>query len=146
MPNTQELQGSWNKIRGQLKEKWNNLTDEDLHISGANIDQIVGKIQQKTGESREAIERFLDSLTSNASGKFSQAAEVAGKYAEQAGQYAQQAGAQLKDRYQDVAQQMQGGYEQVERTVKSNPAQSVAAAFGVGIALGVLVGLSMRSR
>ena len=51
MVNTQEIQGSWNRIKGQVKEKWGNLTDDDLQIQGGNLDQLIGKIQKKTGES-----------------------------------------------------------------------------------------------
>ena len=139
MVNTQQLQGSWNRIRGQIKEKWGNLSDDDLQIQGGNIDQLVGRIQQKTGESREAIEKFLDELTSRGSSAISQAAETAGQYVQQAGQ-------QLRGQYQNVAEQVGEGYEQGLRVVRHNPAQSVATAFGVGLALGVLVGLAMRSR
>jgi len=139
MVNTQQLQGSWNRIRGQIKEKWGNLSDDDLQIHGGNIDQVVGRIQQKTGESREAIEKFLDELTTRGASAISQAAETAGQYVQQAGQ-------QLRGQYQNVADQVGEGYEQGLRVVRHNPAQSVAAAFGVGLALGVLVGLAMRSR
>jgi len=139
MVNTQELQGSWNKLKGQVKEKWGTLTDDDLTLHGGNVDQVVGKIQQRTGESREAIEGFLNSLTQGGASVVSQAAEMAS-------QYAQRAGTQIRDRYQDVAEQVSDGYEQAETMVRRNPTQSVAAAFGVGLALGVMVGLALRSR
>jgi uncharacterized protein YjbJ (UPF0337 family) len=139
MVNTQELQGSWNRLKGQVKEKWGNLTDDDLQIHGGNVDQVVGKIQQKTGETREAIEEFLNNLTTRSASAFSQAAETAG-------QYAQRAGHQIVDKYQRVADHVGEGYEQVERAFRYNPTQSVAASFGVGLALGVLVGLALRSR
>jgi uncharacterized protein YjbJ (UPF0337 family) len=139
MVNTQELQGSWNRLKGQVKAKWGNLTDDDLQMQGGNFDQIVGKIQQKTGESREAIEEFFNTLTSRGASAISQAAESAG-------QYAQRAGHEIRDRYQDVSEHLGEGYEQVSRVVRQNPTQSVAAAFGVGLALGVMVGLALRSR
>src|SRR5208337_1312455 len=133
MVNTQELQGSWNRLKGQVKEKWGTLTDDDLQIHGGNVDQVVGKIQQKTGETREAIEEFLNNLTTRSASAFSQAAETAG-------QYAQRAGHQIVDKFQRVADHVGDGYEQVERALRHNPTQSVAASFGVGLALGVLVG------
>ena len=61
--NTQELRGQWNKLQGRVKERWGQLTDDDLQIQGGNVDQLVGRIQQKTGEGREAIEKFLAELT-----------------------------------------------------------------------------------
>jgi uncharacterized protein YjbJ (UPF0337 family) len=139
MVKTQELQGSWNRLKGQVKEKWGTLTDDDLHILGGNVDEVVGKIQQKTGETREAIEEFLNNLTARSASAISQAAETAG-------QYAQRTGHQIGDMYQRIADHAGDGYERVERTFRHNPTQSVAASFGVGFVLGVLVGLALRSR
>ena len=139
MVNAQQLQGSWNRIRGQVKEKWGNLSDDDLQMQNGNVDQVVGKIQQKTGETREAIELFLSQLTSKGASALSQAAETAG-------QFAHDAGRQIRDRYQDVAQHVSEGYEQAEHLIQHNPTKSVAAAFGVGLGIGLLVGLALRSR
>jgi uncharacterized protein YjbJ (UPF0337 family) len=139
MVNTQELQGSWNRLKGELKERWGNLTDDDLQIHGGNVEQVVGKIQQKTGETREAIEEFLNNLTTRGASVFSQAADTAGHYM-------QRRGHQIADKYQRVADHVGDGYEQVERAFRHNPTQSVAASFGIGLALGVLVGLALRSR
>lgn len=139
MVNTQQLQGSWNRLRGQVKEKWGNLTDDDLQMQNGNLDQIIGKIQQRTGETREAIEDFLNNLTAKGASTLSQAAETAG-------QYVQQAGSQLRDKYQEVAGELGEGYEKMGEVVRNNPTQSLAASFGIGLAVGVLVGLALRSR
>ena len=56
MVNAQVLQGQWNQVRGELKKKWGQLTEDDLRFTNGNIDQLVGRIQSKTGEAREAIE------------------------------------------------------------------------------------------
>jgi len=137
--NAQELQGQWNKMRGQVKEKWGQLTDDDLQIHGGNVDQLVGKIQQRTGESREAIESFLTDLTGRGSTVVAQAAEAVG-------QFAHQAGDRLRDRYGDVADQAREQYDQAQDMVRQNPGQSLAAAFGVGLVAGLVVGLALRSR
>ena len=76
MVNTQVLQGQWNQVRGQLKKKWGQLTEDDLKFTNGNIDQLVGRIQHKTGEAREAIEGFLDELTSQGASAISHAAEI----------------------------------------------------------------------
>lgn len=137
--NTQELQGQWNQLRGRVKEKWGQLTDEDLQIHGGNIDQVVGKIQQKTGEGREAIEKFLGELTSGGSSAVAQAAGAVG-------QYAQQAGDRLRDQYGHMADRAREGFDSAQDHVRQNPGQSVAAAFGIGVVAGLLVGLALRSR
>ena len=84
MVNAQALQGQWNQIRGDLKKKWGQLTDDDLRFTNGNIDQLIGKIQQRTGEAREAIEQFLTESTSQGASAISQAAGQVGQYARQA--------------------------------------------------------------
>ncbi len=138
--NTQELQGQWTKLRGQVKEKWGQLTDDDLQIHGGNVDQLVGKIQQKTGEGREAVEKFLTELTSKGASAISQAAGAVGNFA-------QQAGDRFRDQYGNLTDQAREQYEYGQDLVRHNPAQSVAAAFGVGLVAGLIVGLALaRSR
>jgi len=139
MVNTQEVQGQWNKIRGKVKERWGNLTDDDLTIQGGNVDQLVGKIQQKTGEGREMIEKFLTELTSRGGAAVASAAESVGQYMHAAGE-------NVSERYDQVAQRVSQGYEQGQELVRTHPAQSVATAFGVGAVLGLIVGLALRSR
>ena len=137
--NAQELQGQWNKLRGQVKEKWGQLTDDDLQIHGGNIDQLVGKIQQKTGEGREAIEKFLTELTSKGGSAVSQAAEAVGNFAHNAGD-------RFRDQYGQLSEQARERFDATQDLVRHNPAQSVAAAFGVGLVAGLIVGLALRSR
>ena len=62
MVNEQQLRGSWNEIQGQLRTHWGQLTQDDVLAFGGNVDQLVGMIQRKTGDSREAIENFLNHL------------------------------------------------------------------------------------
>ncbi len=148
--NAQELQGQWNKLKGQVKQHWGQLTDDDLQIHGGNIDQLVGKIQQRTGETRDAVESFLNELTARSSSMVAQAAESARGYAQQAGEsarnYAQQAGERFRDRYGDIADQARDRYDYAQDMVRHNPGQSVAAAFGVGLVAGLVIGLALRSK
>jgi len=137
--NAQALQGQWNKLRGQVKEHWGQLTDDDLQIHGGNIDQLVGRIQQKTGESRDAIEKFLTELTSRGSSAVAQTAEAVSSFAQQAGE-------RLRDRYGDIADGARERFDMAQDVVRQNPSQSVAAAFGVGLVAGLIVGLALRSR
>jgi len=137
--NAQALQGQWNKLRGQVKEHWGQLTDDDLQIQGGNIDQLVGRIQQRTGESRESIEKFLNDLTSRGSAVVSQAAEAVSNFASQAGD-------RLRDRYGDLSEQARDRYDMAQDIVRQNPGQTVAAAFGIGLVAGLIVGLALRAR
>jgi uncharacterized protein YjbJ (UPF0337 family) len=126
--NVQEIQGQWNQLKGLVKQRWAQLTDDDLRIAEGNLDQLVGLIQQKTGDSRETIERFLTDMTSRGSSAVAHAAEATGRYSHRAVDG-------IRDRY-DMA----------EATVRHNPAQSVALAFGLGMLAGLIVGLTVQRR
>jgi uncharacterized protein YjbJ (UPF0337 family) len=150
MVNTQVLQGQWNQVRGQLKKKWGQLTDDDLRFANGNLDQLIGKIQQKTGEARDAVEGFLDEVTSQGSSAISHAAETAGQYARQAAEGARDGYNRVsegaREGYNRISGEFERGYEVSRDFVRHNPARSVGTAFGVGVLLGVVVGLALRSR
>jgi uncharacterized protein YjbJ (UPF0337 family) len=51
--NTDVLKGKWKQIRGKAKEWWGNLTDDDLDVIDGNRDQLVGKLQERYGYTKE---------------------------------------------------------------------------------------------
>lgn len=57
--NTLEIKGDWNITKGKLKQKWAKLTDDDLHYIDGKQDEMLGRIQKRTGETREAIEHAI---------------------------------------------------------------------------------------
>lgn len=57
--NKLEIKGDWNIISGQLKQKWAKLTDDDLRYEAGKDQELVGRIQKRTGESREAVEKAV---------------------------------------------------------------------------------------
>lgn len=50
-----EIKGDWNIAKGKLKQKWAKLTDDDLQFVEGQQDELVGRIQKCTGETREAV-------------------------------------------------------------------------------------------
>jgi len=57
-----KIKGNWNKMKGNLKQKWAELTDDDLMYEEGKEDELVGRIQKKTGETKESINDFIDSM------------------------------------------------------------------------------------
>lgn len=53
--------GEWKRIKGDVKKKWGKLTDDQMTESEGNRDKLVGYIQQKYGETKEAINDQIDS-------------------------------------------------------------------------------------
>ncbi len=58
-----EIRGNWNNVKGKLKEKWGSLTDDDLTLVEGKEEQLIGKIQSRTGKSREEIIKYINSLS-----------------------------------------------------------------------------------
>jgi len=57
--NTLQIKGNWNVAKGKLKQKWAKLTDDDLQYVDGKEDELIGRIQKRTGATREAVEKAL---------------------------------------------------------------------------------------
>ena len=58
--NSETLKGEWNQLKGSVKQKWAELTDDDLtHIEGSR-DKLVGRLQERSGRTKEEVELEVD--------------------------------------------------------------------------------------
>ena len=57
--NTLEIKGDWNITKGKLKQKWAALTDDDLQFVDGKVEELIGRIQKRTGENQEAVEKAV---------------------------------------------------------------------------------------
>ena len=62
--NKLEIKGDWNITKGKLKQKWAKLTDDDLQFAEGKHDELLGRIQKRTGETREAVEKAVKEASS----------------------------------------------------------------------------------
>lgn len=58
--NWDQIKGKWTQFRGQAKEQWGNLTDDDLDRVNGQQDQLVGRVQERYGIAREEAQRQVD--------------------------------------------------------------------------------------
>ncbi|RPI18345.1 MAG: CsbD family protein [Ignavibacteriae bacterium] len=61
--NRLQIGGRWNELKGKVKQKWANLTDDDLKYEEGKDDELVGRIEKKTGDTAENIRNFFRGLT-----------------------------------------------------------------------------------
>jgi uncharacterized protein YjbJ (UPF0337 family) len=53
--NKLELKGNWNEVKGNLKQKYGQLTDNDLAFAEGKEEELIGRLQQKTGKNKEEL-------------------------------------------------------------------------------------------
>jgi uncharacterized protein YjbJ (UPF0337 family) len=57
-----QLKGSWNEAKGKLKQKYGQLTDDDLTFADGKDDELLGRLQKRLGKSKEELRREIESL------------------------------------------------------------------------------------
>lgn len=54
-----ELKGKWNQVKGKLKQSYASLTDDDLQYQEGKEDELIGRLQDKLGKSRDEVRKIL---------------------------------------------------------------------------------------
>ena len=148
MSNAQIFKGNWNEIKGQIREKWGDVTDDELDKVEGKSEQLVGLIQRNTGAAREEINKFLSSISDSGASMVEQASDSIRNYVGDATERAQDAAAYAQESAVELANQIGDqaavGYEQAQEIVRRRPAESLAVCFGVGVLAGVVGGLLLR--
>jgi uncharacterized protein YjbJ (UPF0337 family) len=54
------LKGNWNELKGRIKSKWGDITNDDMDVIDGKADQLVGILQQRYGRSKEEAEREVE--------------------------------------------------------------------------------------
>jgi uncharacterized protein YjbJ (UPF0337 family) len=65
--NWDQLEGKWKQYKGQVREKWGKLTDDDLQVIAGKRDQFIGRLQERYGIAKEVaaaqVDEFVTSLS-----------------------------------------------------------------------------------
>lgn len=138
MVTSEKLQGHWDQVKGRIRERWGDINDDELQQIKGDSERLVGVLKEKTGETRQEIEAFIEDAVQNAESYLGQAAETGRQYADSAAKAVQEG-------YQQVEQQVEAGYHEAEKFLKKRPVESVAAAFGAGMITGVVLTLLLHS-
>ena len=57
-----QIKGSWNEVKGKLKQKYGQLTDNDLTFAEGKEDELLGRLQQKLGKTKDDLRKEIESL------------------------------------------------------------------------------------
>jgi uncharacterized protein YjbJ (UPF0337 family) len=57
-----QIKGTWNEMKGKLKQKYGQLTDDDLTFAEGKEDELYGRLQQKLGKTKEQVRKEIEEL------------------------------------------------------------------------------------
>ncbi|HXL81745.1 MAG TPA: CsbD family protein [Pyrinomonadaceae bacterium] len=60
--NKLRLKGSWNEVKGKLKQKYGQLTDNDLAFAEGKDEELLGRLQNRIGKSKDELRREIENL------------------------------------------------------------------------------------
>ena len=58
--NRDTLEGQWMQLKGKVRQQWGRLTDDEIDQMQGNAEMLIGRIQERYGQSREEAERDVD--------------------------------------------------------------------------------------
>ena len=58
-----EFKGTWNEVKGKLKQKYADLTDDDLTFAEGKDDELLGRLQQRLGRAKDDIRREISEIS-----------------------------------------------------------------------------------
>jgi uncharacterized protein YjbJ (UPF0337 family) len=57
-----QFKGSWNEVKGKLKQKYARLTDDDLTFAEGKEDELLGRLEKRLGKTKEDLRMEIESL------------------------------------------------------------------------------------
>ena len=57
-----QFKGSWNEVKGKLKQKYARLTDDDLKFAEGKDDELLGRLEKQLGKTKEELRMEIESL------------------------------------------------------------------------------------
>lgn len=61
--NWDQIQGKWTQFKGKAKTQWGKLTDDELDVLAGNRDQLIGKLQERYGYTKDRAEREVEDFS-----------------------------------------------------------------------------------
>lgn len=58
--NKEQLEGKWKQVKGEFKQKYGNVTDDDTTFAEGKFDEMLGRLQEKTGKRKEEIRKEIE--------------------------------------------------------------------------------------
>jgi uncharacterized protein YjbJ (UPF0337 family) len=60
--NELKIKGTWNEVKGRLKQKYAQLTDDDLTFVEGKEDELIGRLQKRLGREKDELRREIENV------------------------------------------------------------------------------------
>lgn len=57
-----QMKGSWNEVKGKLKQKYGQLTDDDLAFAEGKEDELLGRLQKRLGRTKDELRAEIEEM------------------------------------------------------------------------------------
>jgi uncharacterized protein YjbJ (UPF0337 family) len=57
-----QMKGSWNEVKGKLKQKYGQLTDDDLAFAEGKEDELLGRLQKRLGRTQDELRAEIEDM------------------------------------------------------------------------------------
>jgi uncharacterized protein YjbJ (UPF0337 family) len=144
----------WDEIKGQLKQRFGQLTDDDLAFVEGKGEELLARLREKLGMSVKELDQVLSEFNGAASDRLEKtkaklghladearekAHAVAGEVRAKAGAAADEVKAQATAAYGQARERARGYFSEGEEYVRQNPRESLLAALCAGFVAGLLI-------
>jgi len=141
-----ELESHWNSIRGQLKQRYAQLTDDDLTFAEGKLEELLGRLQGKLGISENKLNNLLEEF-SNTKSRVQRAKAKAGEIVDNvrakaedlAGEFKQKASEMGEQAYDQARERTRGFFEESEDYVRRNPREALISSVVAGFVVGLVI-------
>ena len=133
----------WDEIKGKLKQRYGQLTDDDLTFAEGKGEEMLARLSEKLGVSPDEMDAKLDEFYQTASGRLDKAREKAAVIADEVRAKATAAAGEVKAQagvaYDQARERARSLREDGEEYVRQNPRECVVAALCAGFIVGLLI-------
>ena len=139
---------SWNQVKGKLRQKFGQLTDDDLNFAEGKGEELLGRLQQKLGLGEEQLGEVLGEMKASLDGGAvrekveyarAKASEAADEFKSAASAKAEEFKAYTGEVYDHARERARTVKEDTEEYARRNPRQAVLSALAAGFVLGLLI-------
>jgi uncharacterized protein YjbJ (UPF0337 family) len=137
--NTFHFDAAWDQIKGKLRQRFAQLTDDDLEFAKGKGEELLGRLESKLGMAREDLTDLLNEMKSEAAPMRYKFDEARAKVETLAGDLKSAAAEQAERAYGRARQEVRTWADDGAEYVRQHPRESLLGAFAAGFVVGLLI-------